>query len=109
MITDQDVDDALTLLLETEDKYAKAKADVIYAGEMRKVIKAMAMIAAEKKGHKTMAAQEREAYASREYRTHLDEIFNITLTMETTKAQRDRAHMTIEMWKTQSFNERQRL
>lgn len=57
----------LDFLRDNASPYAKAKADRVYLDEFRKTKKALLMRDAEIHGHKTGAAQEREAYAHPEY------------------------------------------
>jgi hypothetical protein len=57
----------LDFLRDNAEAYAKAKAQRIYLEEFRKTKKALCMIDAERRGHQTVAAQEREAYADPEY------------------------------------------
>ena len=58
-----DPHDAIEFIFRHGRKYAQAKADRTYLEEFRKSQKAMLMKDAEVEGHKTSAAQEREAYA----------------------------------------------
>jgi hypothetical protein len=62
---------AVDFLIAKSGEYAAAKSNCSYLEEYRKTIKAEQMIKAENDGHKTSAAQEREAYASEPYKQHL--------------------------------------
>lgn len=58
---------ALDYIRDNAPAYANAKAERVYLEEFRKTKKAMLMRDAELHGHKTAAAQEREAYSHPEY------------------------------------------
>ena len=63
--------DALNWIRDNAPKYAKAKAERVYLEEFRKTKKALLMQDAERAGHKSAIAQEREAYAADGYAEHL--------------------------------------
>lgn len=58
---------ALNFIRDNAPHYANAKAQRVYLDEFRKTKKALLMRDAELVGHKTAAAQEREAYSHPEY------------------------------------------
>lgn len=58
---------ALDFIRDSAPAYAQAKANRVYLENFRKSKKALLMRAAEMKGHKTAAIQEREAYADDSY------------------------------------------
>lgn len=60
---EKNLDDIRTL----SEEFAKAKAERVYLEHFRKSKKAILMRKAEGVGHKTVAAQEREAYLNDEY------------------------------------------
>jgi hypothetical protein len=62
---------AVDYMIAKSSEYAQAESNKVYMEEMRKTIKAEGMKEAELNGHKTAAMQEREAYASQIYKTHL--------------------------------------
>jgi hypothetical protein len=67
-----DPNDAVDFMIAQSAKYAEAEANKVYMEELRKTIKAEMMRIAEYEGdYKTAAMQEREAYASERYKTHL--------------------------------------
>jgi hypothetical protein len=69
-----DPNDAVDFMIAQSAKYAEAEANKVYMEELRKTIKAEEMKHAEVHGngeYKTAAMQEREAYASPRYKTHL--------------------------------------
>ena len=63
---------SLDFIRDNAPAYAKAKSDRVYLEEFRKTKKALLMQDAELHGHKSAAAQEREAYAHPEYMALLD-------------------------------------
>jgi hypothetical protein len=67
-----DPQSAVDFMIAQSGKYAEAEANKVYMEELRKTIKAEMMRIAEYEGdYKTAAMQEREAYASERYKTHL--------------------------------------
>lgn len=65
------LDKAVDYLRDNAEHYAVAEGQLVLMQELRKTIKAELMKEAELDGHKTTAAQEREAYAEPRYREHL--------------------------------------
>ncbi len=65
------LDKAVDYLRDHAGDYAVAEAQLVYMTEMRKTVKAQLMRDFEIHGHKTTAAQEREAYADPKYTQHL--------------------------------------
>lgn len=67
-----DIERALDFMRDNAEATAGAKANRVYLEQYRKTLKATLMKRAEGEGYKTTAAQEREAYASDEYKELLD-------------------------------------
>lgn len=69
MTTDSDINifKVLDFIRDQAPSYAKAKSERVFLEEFRKSKKAILMREAELAGHKTAAAQEREAYANPHY------------------------------------------
>ena len=65
------LDKAVDYLRDHAGDYAVAEAQLVYMTEMRKTVKAQLMRDFEVHGHKTTAAQEREAYADPKNGQHL--------------------------------------
>lgn len=65
------LDAAVDYLRDHANDYAVAEGQLVLMQEMRKTVKAELMQEAELNGHKTTAAQEREAYAAKRYKEHL--------------------------------------
>ena len=101
MITEKDVEDALEKLGNPE-LLALALGEKIKAEHMLKVTKALEM----KKTEGSVAAQEREACASVEYRMAIQVVVNSTITYEKEKAYVEANKMTIDLYRTQQANQR---
>ena len=93
MIDEKKVEEAVDKLINGAEKIAVAKADLIYAEEYKKSIKAMIMKDG-RLGNMPISAQEREAVASAEYRN------------EKLRAERVGLEAMIEFWRSRSANER---
>lgn len=96
----------LDFIRDSASKFAKAKAERIYLEEFRKTKKALCMIDAEKNGHKSSAAQEREAYAHTEY---IELLYALKIAVEEEEKLRwqiTAATAKIEVWRSISANER---
>jgi 16S rRNA G966 N2-methylase RsmD len=65
------LDKAVDFLRDHAGDFAVAEAQLVYMTELRKTVKAQLMKDFEVQGHKTTAAQEREAYADPKYVQHL--------------------------------------
>jgi len=65
------LDKAVDYLRDHAGDYAVAEAQLVYMTELRKTVKAQLMKEFELQGHRTTAAQEREAYADPKYVQHL--------------------------------------
>jgi septum formation topological specificity factor MinE len=86
--------------------WAKARAEVTYLEEFRKAKLAMLMKKAEVDGHKTAAAQEREAYADPEYMEFLKALKIATEAEARLRYEVKVLEASIEVWRTQQANER---
>lgn len=91
---------ALDFIRDQAPAYAKAKAERVYLEEWRKSQKAMLMKEAECGGHKTTAAQEREAYATADYVQTLHAIRDAVEAEETLRWRIVAAQAKIETWRT---------
>lgn len=102
-IKDDDIDKALDYLRDTADKAASARADRLYVEEYRKTIKALIM---KEHDELPLGAQEREAYASEQYQSHLLAIRDAVLADEKYRFLRQAAAAKLEAWRTLSANTR---
>lgn len=93
-------------LRETAARYAEARGNQVYLDHFRKSKLAMLMRAAELDGQKTVAAQEREAYADPEYVELLRGIKVATEEAERLRWELEIARMGAELWRTEQANER---
>jgi hypothetical protein len=97
---------AVDFMIAKSKSYAQAEANKIYMEELRKTIKAEQMIEAETMGHKTAAMQEREAYASDTYKTHLRALQAAVEAREELRWMLIAAQARIECWRTQEASNR---
>ena len=98
--------DALNFIRDKAPAYAKAKSERIYLEEFRKSKKAMLMCDAEIAGHKSAAAQEREAYSHPDYLALLDGLKVAVEQEETFRWRFIGAQAKIEAWRTIEANRR---
>jgi hypothetical protein len=103
MITEQQLDDALTFIKKHAVDYAKAKADRRYLEEFRKTVRARLFINAT---GKTVADREAWAYAHPDYETNLLGIQVAVEEEERLKWQLEAARIQCEIYRTQSANNR---
>lgn len=94
---------AVDFIVSNAPKYAKAKAERVFIEQFRKSKKALLM-----KEHTALplAAQEREAYAHPDYLVLLDGLKEATEIEEALRWQMVAAEARIEVWRTQSANNR---
>lgn len=88
------------------EEFAKAFAERTYLDSFTKSLLAIEMQKAEMDGHKTTAAQEREARASKSYLEHLDAYKVSVEQSERLRWELEVAKLAIAVWQTQSANER---
>lgn len=97
---------AVDYMIAKSGEYAQAEANKVYMEEMRKTIKAQMMIEAEELGHKTAAMQEREAYASVVYKTHLEALKTAVEEREKLRWMLIAAQARIDVWRSQNASNR---
>ncbi len=100
------VEKRLAELREKSQQFAKAFADRTHLDNFSKSLLAIEMQKAEADGHKTTAAQEREARASKAYLDHLDGLRTAIEESERLRWELEVAKLGIAVWQTQSANER---
>ncbi len=103
MISDEQAELALDFLKVSAKAYAKAKAERIYLEEFRKSKKAILMKASEET---SAVAQERDAYAHPEYQELLQGLKVAVENEENLRWKIASAELQIELWRTQSANNR---
>jgi len=106
MITDQRAEAAVMYIRENAKLYAKAKAQRLYLDEFKKSKRALLMQQAERNGHTTSAAQEREAYANPEYADLLEGLRVAVETEERIRWEMVSAELTVDVWRTQESSKR---
>ncbi|WP_430229317.1 hypothetical protein [Paraburkholderia tropica] len=91
---------ALDFIRDNASAYAKAKADRVFLEEFRKTKKALLMQVAERAGHKSAVAQEREAYAAEDYAAHLQALSAAVEEEERLRWLMVAAQARIEAWRS---------
>ncbi len=99
-----DPNKCINTIWELAPKFAKAKADLTNLENAKSSIKSDLMKAS---NEQTIAAQEREAYSSPQYRDHCKEIAIATHELEVLRLQIKCAELRWETWRTIQANERQ--
>jgi Flp pilus assembly protein CpaB len=94
----------IDFIYEIAPRFAKAKADLSDLENAKSSLKADLMKAS---NETTIAGQEREAYASPQYKDHWKAIGIATHEVEILKLQIKAAELRWETWRTQQANERQ--
>lgn len=109
MKTHQEINplDAIEFIFNHSKDYAQAKSEVVYLDQFRKSKHAMLMKDAEVKGHKTAAAQEREAYADLEYIELLKGLRAATERSEMLRWQLVSAQARIDVYRSMEASNRQ--
>jgi hypothetical protein len=103
MSDDFDPNDAVDFIYRTAPKYAQAKAQRVYLEEFRKSKKALLMKSC---GESSVAAQEREAYADQQYQDLLKGLQAAVEGEEELRWSLIAAQLRVEIWRTQSANNR---
>ena len=102
-MTRMDPNKAVDYIVKHAPLYAKAKAERVYLEEFRKSKKALLMKAC---NESTVNAQEREAYSHPEYIALLEGLRSAVETEETLRWSLVAAQARMDVWRTQSANER---
>ena len=100
-ITDDEIQTALDWLMRTSKPSAQARADRVFLEKSGEAIKARLM-----GGDGPVAAQERDALASDEYKTHLEGLKAAVYADELYRIRRAAVEMKIEAWRTMCSNAR---
>ena len=93
-------------LLKNAGKYAQAKAERIYLDEFKRSKRALLMQEAELHGYDTSASQERQAYSHPEYIQLLVGLKEAIFTEEKLRWQMLAAQIKIDLYRTESANNR---
>lgn len=103
IISEEDVEAALTGLFDNAGEAAKRRAERLYLEEYRKVVKAEEM---GKSNESAVGAQERHAYASEAYKAHLLAMKAAIELDERARFKMTAYSATIDAWRTQESNQR---
>lgn len=103
MITQEQVESALTYLAESAKDYAEAKGLRVWLEEKRKVVKAT-VFSASPQG--TVAEREAWAYQQTEYTKLIEDLRGAVVAEETLRAYRGAAEARIEVWRSQEATRR---
>lgn len=95
---------AVDFILKNSTKFAQAKADRIHLELFRKSKKALLMA---ESAESAVNAREQYAYAHKDYQALLEGLKAAVEVEELLKYQLEAARLRIEIWKTQSFSDRQ--
>ena len=106
MSTQIDPNEAVDYLIKHSKSYAIAESNKVYMEELRKTVKAECMKEAENVGHKTAAIQEREAYRSEKYKTHLLALQEAVRQREEARWLMIAAQERIAVWRSQEASNR---
>jgi len=109
MTKTSDPDAAIEYIFKHGKRHAQAKAERVYLEEYRKSKKAILMKEAETWGHKTAAAQEREAYAHEDYVALLHGLKEAVAIEEELRWGLVAAQARIDVWRSQEASARQEI
>jgi len=102
----ESVERRLTELREISRQYAKSKSEAEYLDHFRKSKLAILMKEAALLGHKTSAAQEREAYAHHEYQSLLEGLKAAVEMAERARWELEISRMGLDIWRTKEATRR---
>lgn len=100
-MTFEEAENAHQYLVDSAYPYGNARAEMVKAEAMLRHVKALVMKAC---GESAVSAQEREAYASDEYKAAIDALFEATRTAEKMKASREAARIRVDLWRSYNAN-----
>jgi|ETNvirome_6_1000_1030641.scaffolds.fasta_scaffold46252_2 hypothetical protein len=98
----KNMDQCIDFLCESDIPYGEAKGRVKYLDKKLKVIKAQAFLKAEGTGEQRKAISEIDP----DHLAALEEYKNACLDMETLGVQRETINIRVEIWRTNSANQR---
>jgi hypothetical protein len=99
-LSDYDPHKAIDYIITHAGKFARAKSDRIFIEEYRKSLKAILM---KQSGQTVIAAQEREAYAHKDYEALLAGLREAVETEEKLRWDLIAAQARVEVWKAQTY------
>lgn len=101
-----DIDVVLNEYSKMCDEYATARAHRTYLEEYKKSLLAILMKRSEVFGHKTVSAQEREAYSDDEYTSWLHNLKDAVEREERLRYHIKKIEMEIEVWRSREATSR---
>ena len=101
VIEDKHIEEAVDYLSTSADEHAKDRANRLYLEAFTKTLKALIM---KEHSDKPISAQEREAYASPRYHSHLKALQIATELDEKNRFLRQGAEAKISAWQTKNAN-----
>jgi hypothetical protein len=102
-MTEYDPHEAINYIYINAPEYAKAKGQLAQLEAYKSSLKAIMM---KKSNEQTIGAQEREAYASKEYQKLCKSIGTATFNTEMWKFRLEAAKLRFEAWRTQEASNR---
>lgn len=103
---EQQIEQKLTVIRQLIQEHAQAKRDRVYLEQFRKVKKAMLMRVAERGGHTSIGAQEREAYSHTEYEQVVEGLADATRKESETWWMLRLEEWKFEAWRSRMATER---
>ena len=103
IVSEDDCDRAVDYIRDHAPTAARARGELIYLEAFGKSLKATLM---KHSTEKSAAAQEREAYASPNWVGHCEKLRDATIDYEIERGLIDAAKMRIEVWRSESANNR---
>jgi len=103
IVTEEECDKSVDYIRDNALKVATAKGHLVYLENYGKSLKATLM---KHSDEKSAAAQERDAYASSQWIVHCENLRDATVTYEVEKGMVDAAKMKIDVWRSESANNR---
>jgi hypothetical protein len=103
IVSEEDCDRAVDFIRDHAPIVAKARGELSYVEAYGKSLKAVIM---KHSDEKSAAAQEREAYASPQWVEHCGNLRDATVAFELARGLVDAAKMRIDVWRSESANNR---
>ena len=103
IVTEEECDKAVDFIRDNAPVVANAKGELVYLESFGKSLKATLM---KHSGESSAAAQEREAYASPKWVEHCEKLRDATVAYELARGMVNAASMKLEIWRSESANNR---
>jgi len=99
-MSQKEINDAVDYIYTHGQKYAQAKANLVYLEEYRKTLKAMLMTQAMSDGARSVANAEMRAYADAKYVQHLEDLRTAVEVAEGFRWGLISAQARVEVWRS---------